>query len=116
MRVFERKGKRGSTLYIDYTYKGRRRIEAIGPDQMMAELAAKKREMEIFEGRFFPEKKKSRYKFKDLAGEFMEKHSRRNKRSWRRDEEGRDPESELGRFGLQQASNTGQADQDRPAP
>jgi integrase len=85
MRVFERKGKRGSIWYIDYTHKGRRMMEAVGPDRKLAEAVARKRETEIFEGRFFPEKKKSRYRFKDLAAEFMERHSKRNKRSWKRD-------------------------------
>jgi len=47
VRVFERKGKKGSTWYIDFMYKGRRRWEAIGADRRLAELAAKKREMEI---------------------------------------------------------------------
>lgn len=85
MRVFERKGKRGSTWYIDFTYKGRRMMEAVGPDRRLAEAVARKRETEIFEGHFFPEKKKSRFRFKDLAVEFMERHSKRNKRSWKRD-------------------------------
>lgn len=86
MRVFERKGKRGSTWYIDFTFKGRRIMEAVGPDRKLAEAVATKRENEIFEGKFFPEKGKSKFKFKELAAEYMEKHSRRNKRSWRRDE------------------------------
>jgi integrase len=86
MRVFERKGKKGSTWYIDYTYKGRRIMEAVGPDRKLAKAVARKRETEIFEGKFFPEKTNSKIKLKDFANEYMEKHSKRNKRSWRRDE------------------------------
>ena len=85
MRIFERKGKRGSTWYIDYWNKGQRIMEAIGPDRRLAELAAKKREMEIFEGVFFPKKQQSKIKLRDLAQEYMEKYSKRVKRSWTRD-------------------------------
>jgi integrase len=88
MRVFERKGRKGSTWYIDFTFKGRRIMEAVGSDRKLAEAGAKKRENEIFEGKFFPQKRKSKFKFKELSVEYMEKHSRRNKRSWRRDEVG----------------------------
>lgn len=86
VRVFERKGKRGSTWYLDFRLKGRRITQAIGPDRKLAEIAARKRELEIFEGKFFPESDKSKVKFSDLADEYMVKYSRRVKRSWRRDE------------------------------
>ena len=61
-------------------------MEAVGFDLRLAELAAKKREMEIFEGKFFPEKKqKAKTKLRDLADEYMEKYAKRHKRSWKRD-------------------------------
>ena len=60
-------------------------MEAIGPDRRLAELAAKKREMQIFEGKFFPENNKSKVKLREFAEEYMEKHSKRTKRSWPRD-------------------------------
>ena len=85
VRVFERKGKNGSTWYIDFMYKGRRRWEAIGADRRLAELAAKKREMEIYEGKYFPENSKTKVRFRDLTEEYIEKHSKVRKRSWRRD-------------------------------
>jgi integrase len=87
MRVFERKGNKGSTWCIDFTYKGRRTVKAVGPDQKMAKLAAKKIEMQIFEGKFFPESRRCKVRFRDFAEEYMEKHSRRTKRSWPRDEQ-----------------------------
>jgi len=85
-RVFERKGKKGSTWYIDFTSKGRRTIKTVGPDRKMAELASKKIKTQIFEGKFFPESRRCRVRFRDFAEEYMEKHSRRTKRSWPMDE------------------------------
>jgi integrase len=85
MRLHERKGKKGSTWYIIYNYKGRCKWEAIGPDRKLAQAVAKKRELEILEGKFLPEAKNSKVKFKDFAKEYIEKHSRRRKRSWPKD-------------------------------
>ncbi|MFC1683091.1 tyrosine-type recombinase/integrase [Candidatus Zixiibacteriota bacterium] len=85
MRIFERPGKRRSTWYIDFTYKGRRHIRAVGPDRKMAELAAKKIETEIFEGKFFPDSKRSKVRLREFAVEYVEKYSKRRKRSWKRD-------------------------------
>ena len=45
-------------------------MEAVGSDQRLAELVAKKRELEIFEGRFFPKKTaKTKIKLRDFAKE-----------------------------------------------
>lgn len=85
VRVFERMGKKGSSWCIDYTHKGRRFVKVVARDRRLAEMVAKKVELELYNDMFFPEKAKSRVRFKDFVDEYIEKHSKRNKRSWPRD-------------------------------
>ncbi|MCD6219046.1 tyrosine-type recombinase/integrase [Candidatus Calescamantes bacterium] len=78
--------KKGKNWYIDYYYQGRRIREKVGPSKSLAELALKKRKIEIAEGKFLDKRKKERIRFRDFAKEFLEVYSKPNKRSWKRDE------------------------------
>ncbi len=78
--------KRGNSYFIDYYYNGRRYREAIGTNYKLAEIVLKKRQTEITEGRFLDKKKNERIKFEDFAEEFLNLHSKPNKKSWQSDE------------------------------
>ncbi|MFC1683157.1 tyrosine-type recombinase/integrase [Candidatus Zixiibacteriota bacterium] len=88
MRVntYKREGKKGPSFGVDFTYRGRRYKRIVGRSLQEAKLYANEIEKDMFLGRFCPEAKKSNVRFSDLAQEYMEKHSRINKRSWKRDE------------------------------
>jgi len=70
---------------IDYYVKGERKRESY-PNKTIAELALKKRKIEIAEGRFLDKKKEEKVKFQEFARTFIEVYSKPNKRSWTRDE------------------------------
>lgn len=72
--------KRGRIWYISYYANGRRCKEAYGENKKAAEMALHKRKAEIAEGRFLDVRKKEKIKFEDLAKEFIELHSKLNKR------------------------------------
>ena len=86
VKVFERRLKRGSKWYVRYYYNGRPKWKAVGHERKQAERVAKRIEVELYNGTFFPEANKSRIKFRDFASEYMEKYSKRRKKSWERDE------------------------------
>ena len=78
--------KRGKTWYIDYYDQyGKRHREAVGRNKRQAEQALAKRKTEVAEGKFLDKKKQKKIKFKDFANEFIEFHSKPNKKSWKRD-------------------------------
>jgi integrase len=85
LRLFPRKGKSGTTWYVDFRHKGRRIQRALGKDRKLAEKAALKIELEVFEGKFFPNRKKLKVRFKEFADKYIEEHSKRKKRTWPRD-------------------------------
>jgi hypothetical protein len=70
---------------IDYYFEGRRKRETF-PSKYLAELALKKRKIEIAEGRFLDKKKDNKIKFEELARAFIEVYAKPNKKSWERDE------------------------------
>jgi integrase len=69
-----------NTYFIDYMLNGKRKREAVGPDKRQAELALKKRKIEIAEGKFFDVKKEKKIKFDDFARTYRELHSKVNHR------------------------------------
>jgi len=78
--------KRGKIWYIDYYDQfGKRHREAVGPNKRQAEQTLSKRKIEVAENKFLDKKKQEKIKFRDFADEFIEFHSKPNKRSWQRD-------------------------------
>ena len=78
--------KKGENWFIDYYFQGRRIREKIGTSKPLAELALKKRKVEIAEKKFLDVRKIPRVKFDKLAESYLELYSRPNKKSSRRDE------------------------------
>jgi integrase len=77
--------KKGDAYYVDYYYRGRRRRECAGPVKRLAEDLLKKRQAEIVERRFFPERISTRTKFAEMADLYYKNHSLVNKRAWKCD-------------------------------
>jgi len=76
--------KKGDNYYIDYYFKGRRKREKVGPSRRLAEIALKKRQVEIAEGKFLDVKKVPKITFEEMIDKYLE-WSKVNKRSWERD-------------------------------
>ena len=76
MGVYLKKNK----YFIDYCFNGRRIRESIGPSKTIAELALKKRRIEIAEGKYLDKKREDRVKFDDFAKTYRELHSKVNHR------------------------------------
>ncbi len=72
--------------HIDYRLpNGKRRREKVGPSKKLAEIVLGKRKVEIAEGRFLDVRKNEKIKFEDFAAEFLNIHSKVNKKSWKSD-------------------------------
>jgi len=69
--------------WIDYYRLGRRYRERGSPIKAMAELALKKRHVEIAENKFLDVKKVQKIKFDDFADEYLQLHSKVNNRGWK---------------------------------
>ena len=69
--------------YLDYYFQGRRTREKIGSSKKLAEQVLLKRKVEIAENRFLNIKKDKKIKFEDLANEYIEKHAKPYKKSWK---------------------------------
>jgi len=67
--------------YIDYYVDGRRRREKISKNKKLAENVLAKRKVEIAEGRYLDVKKKPDVLFDKISKDFLELHSRINKKS-----------------------------------
>ena len=78
--------KRGKNWYIYTCYKGKIIRKAVGPDKKLAEAALKKIETQLIENKWFDIKREQKIKFPEVSKEFLEKYSKVNKRSWKRDE------------------------------
>ena len=79
--------KKGRNYYIDYYLpNGRRKRQKIGPSKKQADLVFKKTKVQIAEGKFLDIKKEERISFDKMAREYLEIHSKPNKRSSWRDE------------------------------
>lgn len=72
--------KRGEHYFIDYYVNGRRVREVVGTKKKQAEDALSKRKVEIIEGKFFDKRRIRKIHFEELADEFIELHSRVNKK------------------------------------
>ena len=72
--------QRNKIFYIDYYQHGRRLRECVGPDRKLAELALKKRKVEMAEGRFLNIKKEEQVTIEEFSKTFLELHSRVNKK------------------------------------
>lgn len=68
--------QKGENFYIDYYAYGRRKREMIGPSLKVAELALKKRKIQIAEGKFLDMEKTEKIRFDEFAHEYLELHSR----------------------------------------
>ena len=79
------KEKEKGVYYIDYYHQGRRKGKAIGPDKRLAEAVLNKIKGEIAEGRHLNVKKNEKIKFEGFAEEFLNLHSKPNKKSWKSD-------------------------------
>ena len=72
--------------YVDF-YHDRKRIRLVlGKNKERAEKVRAKWDLEVYEGRFnFNVKKECLIRFKEAASEYLEKYSKPNKGSWKRD-------------------------------
>ena len=77
--------KRGTTWYIDYCAGHKRRREKIGPSKRQAEIALKKRMVQVTENRFLELKKCDKIKFERMTDLYLENYSNPNKKTCRRD-------------------------------
>jgi len=80
MRIYRRHKDRPE-WHIDFRYKDengqwKRRIEVVGPNKKLAEQVLRKRMGEVAEGKFFPERKKRRISFSEMADLYMELHGK----------------------------------------
>lgn len=85
MRKIKGVYKKGENFYIDYYANGRRKREMIGPSVKIAELALKKRKIQIAEGRFLDIEKTEKVRFDTFADEYLSIHSK-HKKSYYTDE------------------------------
>lgn len=77
---------KGKDWYIDYYVNGRRKREKVGPSKKLAEIVLQKRKVQIAEGKFLDIRRRERIKIDDFAEEFLNLHSKPNKKSWKSDE------------------------------
>ncbi len=68
MGVFTKNGN----FWIDYYAGGRRKREKVGPSKTLAEMALKKRQIEVAENKFLDVKKEPKVKFKELVRIMLE--------------------------------------------
>ncbi|MBI2071197.1 MAG: tyrosine-type recombinase/integrase [Elusimicrobia bacterium] len=72
--------RKGNVYLIDYYYKGRRIRESAGPSRAFAKQALLKRQAEIAEGKFYPERLTQGITFGEFAQKFWDLYGR-HKRS-----------------------------------
>lgn len=77
--------KRNKIWYIGYSHQGFRYRERVGSDKKVAENALHKRKVEIAENRFLDVRRKRKFKFEDLAQQYLEVYAKPNKKSWKSD-------------------------------
>jgi len=72
--------------FIDYRLpNGKRRQEKVGTSKKLAENVLCKRKVEIAEGKYLDVIKKEKIRFEDFADEFINLHSKQNKKCWETD-------------------------------
>lgn len=67
---------RGCVWYIDYRCRGRRFKERVGQSKSLAKEVLAKREAEIAEGRFFPNRRRGDLSFADMANLYWEEYGK----------------------------------------
>jgi len=72
MAIFEKAGN----WYIDYYAAGKRRREKIGPSKTLAREILLKRQTEVVEGRFFPERRRAARPFVEFVDKYWELEGR----------------------------------------
>jgi hypothetical protein len=77
--------KKGDNWYMDYRIQGRRIRKKIGSNKKLAENVLHKKKTEIAENRFLDVRKNEKIRFKDFAEQFLNLHSKPNKKSWKDD-------------------------------
>ncbi len=77
--------KRGRTWYIDYYAGYEQRREKIGPSKRQAEVALKKRMVQVAENRFLEVEKYDKIKSEKMTDLYLENYSKPNKKSSRRE-------------------------------
>ena len=58
--------RRGKNFWIDYYAQGRRKREKVGESKSLAELALKKRKVEIAENKFLDIQRDNKIKFEEI--------------------------------------------------
>lgn len=77
---------KNNNWHIDYRLlNGKRRREKVGSSKKLAETVLSKRKIEIAEGKFLDVLKNEKIKFEVFAEEFLNIHSKANKKSWKAD-------------------------------
>ena len=79
MGIFQRQ----ENWYYDFSSKGIRYREKVGPSKQLALLAMRKKQVEVAENRFLDIKREDRTKFKDFAQTYLEQYCKPNKKSWK---------------------------------
>ena len=74
--------KRDKNFWIDYYVQGRRKREKVGSSKSLAEMALKKRKVEIAENKFLDIQRDDKIKFEEMAKTYLESYSKPNKRSF----------------------------------
>ncbi len=75
---------RGRTWWICYRFNGKRfRESAATSNKKLAEAILAKKKVLITENRFFDVKRESKILFRDFAVEYLEKHAKPHKKSWK---------------------------------
>ena len=77
--------RKDNVFFIDYYVNGRRRREKIGTSRKLAETVLAKRKVDIAEGKFLDIRTSKKIKFEIFADEFLNLHSKVNKKSWKSD-------------------------------
>lgn len=79
--------QKGKNWYIDYWLPGRkRRREKVGESRKLAELALKKRKLQIAEKKFLDIEPVKKVKLRTFCSTFIENYSKPNKTSWKNDQ------------------------------
>ena len=77
--------KRGNNYCIDFYFQGRRIQRVVGSDKKLAEMALKKKQVDIARGEFLDVRRKEKIKFEEFSDTFINIWSKPNKRSWKCD-------------------------------
>lgn len=77
--------RRGNVWYVDFSQNNKRIRKKIGPNKKQAELVLQKINVQQIENQYFDIKRDKKVLFLDFSKDYMERHSKINKKSWSRD-------------------------------